>query len=103
MQQRARHVDIPAQIVGGMSPQEQAVEDRRLALRGQRVEIVAAYHTLPDCQNRMVLLNEEVQILHFRSSFHQSNNAVEGFAIPFWNTRETGSVSSAPLGYWAVF
>jgi hypothetical protein len=50
MQQRARHVNIPAQIVRGMPPEEQAIENRGLALRGQRVEFVAAYHTLPDCQ-----------------------------------------------------
>jgi hypothetical protein len=49
MQQWARNINVAAQIVCGMSPKEQTIEDRRLALRGQRVEFVAAYHSLPEC------------------------------------------------------
>ena len=45
MQQRARDVNIPAQIVSRVAAQKKTVKDSCLALRGKWIEIFAANHT----------------------------------------------------------
>ena len=38
------HVNVPAQRLGGMAPQKEAVEHRCFALRRQRIEIIPGCH-----------------------------------------------------------
>jgi len=40
----SRYVDILAERIDGVSAQEEAIEESRLSLRGQRVEIVSWSH-----------------------------------------------------------
>jgi len=72
MQERSGHVDIAPQIVRRMATQKKAVEDRRFALRGQRIDVISADHI-------RTLLNlyrtTETRTLYPLS--HQSSNAVK--------------------------
>ena len=44
VQQRARDIDVPSEVVGRVTPQKEAVENRRFPLRGKRIRIFAAKH-----------------------------------------------------------
>ncbi len=44
VEERPGHVDIAAQIVGGVSAQEESIENRRLSLGRERIQILAAVH-----------------------------------------------------------
>ena len=52
----ARHVDILAKSVDGVASKKESIEESRLALRGQRVEIVSWSHLIQDSVGEKAIL-----------------------------------------------